>query len=55
MVNLCYLQLAMLIVKDKKRNGFAAEVKGGSYDLQNVSLSIGINTEIGLNNNYSFR
>ena len=30
----------MLIVKDKKRNGFAAEVKGGSYDLQNVSLSL---------------
>ena len=55
MVNLCYLQLAMLIVKDKKRNGFAAEVKGSSYDPRNVSLSIGINTEIGLNNNYSFR
>ena len=45
----------MLIVKDKKWNGFSAEVKGGSHDLQNVSLSLGINTEIGLNNNYSFQ
>ena len=38
MVNLLYLQLAVLIVKEKKWNGFAAEVKRGSYDLQNVSL-----------------
>ena len=45
----------MLIVKDKKWNGFAAEVKGGSMTFKRISLSLGINTETGLNNNYSFQ
>lgn len=44
----------MLIVKDKKRNGFVVEVKGGFYDFWNVFFFIGINIEIGLNNNYLF-
>ena len=52
-VNWFYLQLVVFIVKDKKWNRFAAEVKTGCYDLQHVSLFLGMNTGIGLADNYS--
>ena len=52
-VNWFYLQLVVFTVKDKKWNRFAAEVKTGCYDLQHVPLFLGMNTGIGLADNYS--
>ena len=42
-----HFQLAALAVKDKKRNRFALVIKGNCYDLQQIPLFLGMETEMG--------